>query len=128
MGEGWLRLLLVGMGGFLGASVRYLLGGWLTTRWPTLFPYETLLINVSGSFLLSLFMVVAIGRFALPVEYRHLVVIGFLGSYTTFSTLTFETLELAEQGDLLYAALNVLVSVVLGLLAGYLGLVLGRLV
>ncbi len=123
-----MRLLLVGLGGFLGASIRYLLGGWLTARWPTIFPYETLLINVSGSFLLSFFMVLALGRFELPVEYRHLLAIGFLGSYTTFSTLTFETLELAEQGDLLYATLNVLVSVVLGLIAGYLGLVLGRLV
>ncbi len=123
-----MQLLLVGLGGFLGASARYLLGGWLATRWATPFPYETLLINISGSFILSFFMVVAIGRFGLPVEYRYLVAIGFVGSYTTFSTLTFETLQLAEQGDFLYAALNVLVSVLLGLLAGYLGLVLGRLI
>ena len=93
-----------------------------------LFPDDTLVVNVSGSCLLSFFMVMVLGRFELPAEYRQLFAIGFVGSYTTFSTLTYETLELAEQGDLMYAALNMLGSLVLGLFAGYPGMVLGRLV
>ena len=128
MGEVWLRCLLVGLGGFLGANARYILGGWLTARWSSGFPYETLCISVSGSFVLSFFMVVATGRFDLPPEYRQLFAIGFLGSYTTFSALTYETLELAGGGDLLYATLNVVASIALGLVAGYLCIVLGRLV
>ena len=123
-----MRLLLVGLGGFLGAMARYALGGWLARRFPAEFPYETLLINVSGSFALAFFMAVATGRLELAPEYRALFAIGFLGSYTTFSTLTYETLALAGRGDVWYAALNLLASLALGMLAGYLGLVLGRLV
>ncbi len=120
--------LLVDLGGFLGANARYVLGEWITERMESSFPYGTLLINVSGSFVLSFFMALALGRFNLPPEYRQLFAIGFLGSYTTFSTLTYDTLSLAEQGGLASAAVNILGSLVLGMLAGYLGLLLGRLV
>lgn len=123
-----MRFFLVGMGGFVGANARYIVGGWLDRYSSTSFPYETLLINMSGSFLLSLFMAVALGRFNLPAGYRLLFAIGFVGSYTTFSTLTYETLVLLEEGDFVYALGNLLGSLVLGVLAGYLGIVLGRLV
>lgn len=123
-----LRILLVGLGGFLGANARYLLGGWLTRFNPGSFPAETFVINITGSFVLGLFMTLATGRFAWPVEYRLLVAIGFVGSYTTFSTWTYETLALLEQGDVLRAGVNVVLSSAVGLAAVYAGVVVGRLV
>lgn len=121
-----LNYLIVGIGGFLGANARYILGGWLASKWSTAFPFETLIINVSGSFVLCLFMTLALERFEIPIEYRQFFAIGFLGAYTTFSTLTFETIELLQQGRVLYALLNIVGSGVLGLLAGYLGVISGR--
>ncbi len=122
-----MNYLLVGLGGLLGANARYILGGLLARSLKTTFPYETLVINVVGSFVLGFFMVVATDRFELPPEHRLLFAIGFLGSFTTFSTFTYETLVLLEEGDLLLGLANIVASVALGVLAGYLGILLGRL-
>lgn len=121
-----MNYLLVGLGGFLGANARYILGGVFANLYPTSFPYETLAINVTGSLVLGFFMTLVTGRLDLPPEYRLLFAIGFVGSYTTFSTFTYETLALAEEGDWVFAALNVLANTVLGLLAAYVGITLAK--
>ena len=121
-----MRYLLVGLGGFLGANARYVVSRWAAGAWPGAFPWGTLLINVSGSFLLGLLAALATARLRLPEEYRLLLAVGFLGAYTTFSTLTQETLELFERGEPLRAAAYVAGSVLLGLLAALLGTALGR--
>jgi CrcB protein len=121
-----MRYLLVGLGGFLGANARYILGAWLATRFNTTFPIETLIINITGSFILACFLALATTRFNWPPSYRLLLAVGFVGSYTTFSTFTYESLSLLDQGDLRYFLLNVVGSALLGLFAGYLGLVVGR--
>jgi CrcB protein len=122
------RLGLVGLGAGVGGICRYLIGLWAAERFGAAFPTGTLLINVSGSFLLAFLVVVTTDRLGLGPEARLLLGTGFCGGYTTFSTFTYETLALAEGGALLPAALNVLTSLVLGLLAALLGIWLARLV
>ena len=118
--------LVVGMGGFVGAIVRFVLGRWAAQKWGADFPYGTLLINVSGSFVLGLFASLST-RLAWNDSMRLLIAIGFLGAFTTFSTFAFETFELVRQASLIRAAANVIGSFALGLLAVYLGVVVSRL-
>lgn len=120
-------LLLVGLGGFLGAIARYVLDGWVSEATRASFPWGTLLVNVSGSFLLGLLFAAAIERAVLPAEIRPPVMIGFVGGYTTFSTWMLESWRLIEDGAYLAALVNLAGSVVVGLAAVFLGLVIGRL-
>ena len=119
--------LLIGLGGFLGANARYLLGSWIVTRYGTRFPYATLVINVSGSFLLGFFLVLIFERLLLPSDWHFFFAIGFLGAYTTFSTFSYESGALLQDGYVLLALANMVGSVVLGLVAVLIGAALARL-
>ncbi|MDQ3327590.1 MAG: fluoride efflux transporter CrcB [Chloroflexota bacterium] len=120
-----MRFLLVGAGGFLGANARYLLSLGVSNWWAHSFPIGTMLINVTGSFVLALFVAYSLRRLGLPDSYRLLFTVGFLGSYTTFSTLTQETMELAAGGQVYLAAAYAGGSLVLGLLGATSGNALG---
>ncbi|MBI3770926.1 MAG: fluoride efflux transporter CrcB [Deltaproteobacteria bacterium] len=120
-------MVWVGLGGILGANARYLLAGWVAARLGAVFPYGTLLINVSGSFVLGLLMGVLEGHALSPVV-RLSVGIGFLGAYTTFSTFTYETVRLLEEGSILLGSANAFGSLAVGLLAVLGGLAIGRVV
>jgi fluoride exporter len=123
----WKSYLVVALGGAAGAIARYAVGGWAQTRFGSGWPYGTFLINMSGSFLLGLFATLAL-RFAWSEHWRLLIAIGFLGAYTTFSTFTFESLQLIAEGrQYRAAALNLVGSLVVGLLAVFLGVVAARL-
>ena len=126
--KGLVTSLWVGLGGFLGANARYWLGGWVAQRWGTEFPWGTVLINVTGSFILGLFATVTTERFQVPSQLRLLVAIGFVGAYTTFSTFEYETLKLVESGSVGRALANLLGSVLVGFTAVFLGARLGRLI
>ena len=120
--------LLVAVGGALGALSRYA----LDRAFETLLGHPTVIgvfsINISGAFLLGVF-VSASGSYSLPTPGTRLfLATGFLGSYTTFSTLAVATTQFAESGDLTRAALNILGSMAVGLAAAYAGLVLGRVI
>lgn len=122
----WKKLLIVGLGGFVGANARYLLGGWIQERLGPGFPYGTLAINVTGSFAIGLFATLALSL-AWSDEWRLLIAIGFLGAYTTFSTFEYETLRmLAEGGRWRPALANIMLSVIVGFCAVYLGVVTAR--
>ena len=122
-----MRFLIVGVGGFIGANARYVLGGWVQQRWGASFPYGTFVINISGSFVLGLFATLAL-RYGWSDEWRLLIAIGFVGAYTTFSTFEYETIQLIASGNRYReAAINLAGSVVLGFLAAYLGVVVARL-
>jgi CrcB protein len=119
-------LLLVGLGGFLGAIARYVMDGWVLGALGGAFPWGTLVINLSGAFALGLLFALSIERALLPADIRAPVMVGFLGAYTTFSTLTLETWRLAEDGSYGLALANMGGSMALGLIAVVAGLALGR--
>lgn len=108
------EILLVGAGGFLGATLRYLIGGWvqraLDSRWGAIFPLGTLTVNVIGCLLFGLLATLAADRFALSIQTRLLLFTGVLGAFTTFSTFGYDTVALAqtERGGtaLLYLGLH----------------------
>jgi CrcB protein len=120
------KFLIIGLGGFVGANLRYLLQLGATALWGLRFPYGTLIINVTGSFALGFFLALLAERTALSPNWRYLVAVGLLGGYTTFSSFTVETLGLLESGrwasGLGYAG----ASVILALLAAFAGTLLGR--
>lgn len=110
-------LLLVGLGGCLGAVGRYLIGGWVL-RWagPQAMPWGTLLVNLSGCLIIGLLAGLATRIPALDGPLRLFLFTGLLGGFTTFSAFGLETVELLRRGDLASAVIYVLASVLLGLL------------
>lgn len=119
------RIILVALGGAIGASSRYLLGMWLQTRLSSDFPWGTFVINTSGSFLIGLVLGL-VNTGTLSAEARLFLAVGVLGGYTTFSSFSYETLELLSDGNIQAFLFNALGQLVAGLLAVYLGIVLSR--
>jgi CrcB protein len=121
-----MALILVATGGATGAVARYLVDGWIVDRTAGLFPWGTLVVNLTGSLLLGFAFAVTIEADLVPAWTRGPFMIGFLGAYTTFSTLMLESWRLWEDGAAGLALLNVGGSTVLGLVAFVAGLTLGR--
>jgi CrcB protein len=117
--------LLIALGSILGANLRFVLSTRAVARWGTAFPYGTLLINATGSFLLGLFVALAPSG---ATQARAFFATGFCGAYTTFSTFAFETVALGQRADRRAAFANALGSVVLCVGAAAGGGVLGRLI
>ena len=122
-----MNVLLVAIGAAVGGVARYLIGGWLASLLGAGFPWGTVFVNVTGSFVIGVVLVLVQGG-ALPAGARPFVAVGILGGYTTFSTYSYETLELMTDGNYGVAVINVFVQLVLGLIGVYLGVVLGRLI
>ena len=120
--------LAISIGAVLGANARYLIGGWVADRLGASFPYGTLLINLTGSFLLGMILAIVSQRASAPIWVRTGLAVGLIGSYTTFSTFGAETYSMLSAGSLLLAALNILASVAGSLVAVYLGMQVGRLI
>jgi CrcB protein len=121
-----LAYLWISIGAIVGASSRYFLSRLIAKTVSASFPYGTLLINVTGSFILGLFLVWSTERMLVDTRWRLLLAIGFCGSYTTFSSYAFESFSLFEQGHYALFASNVLASNVLCLAAVLAGAVLAR--
>jgi len=116
------QTLWVGTGGFVGAGLRFLVSGWVYQLVPNAgFPWGTLVVNVVGCLVLGLLGGLAEVRGVLSAATRLFLFIGVLGGFTTFSTLAFETVALAQGAQMLRAAANVAAHVVLGLGAAWLG-------
>ena len=112
--------LLVGLGGFFGAILRYCVGGWVQSGFLT-FPLGTLVVNFIGSLLLALIMYASEYRGLFDEEARGFLTIGVLGSFTTMSTFSFESIKLLEQNGHMMFGLNLIGTISLCLLAIYLG-------
>ena len=123
-----MRLLLICLGGAVGTGARYLIGG-LAARWlgPE-FPYGTLIINVLGSFLIGFIQQVGLTTLAIPETTRLVLTIGVMGGLTTYSSFSYETIRLIENGSWLGAAANIVLTTCLCLVVCVLGLGLGRVV
>jgi CrcB protein len=120
------RLALIGIAGAAGALARYALQGWVNDLLGRPTVLGTLAVNLTGCLLLGLFLSLTEERFFIPTPWRTVGAVGFLGAYTTFSTLMFESVDRLESGDILTAIANLAGSVLLGLIATYLGLAAGR--
>ncbi len=121
------KYLWISLGAVLGANARFIVGGWAADRWGSSFPYGTLIINLTGSLLLGIFLTVATERALVEPRYRQMIAVGFLGAYTTFSTYTYESVTLMLNGSWGTGLFNLIGSAVLGALAVAMGIFIGRL-
>jgi CrcB protein len=119
-------LLFIASGGAVGAVMRYGASLGVYSMLGRGFPYGTLFVNVLGSLLMGFLSIVMLERFNVGPEWRAAILVGLLGSFTTFSTFSIETLNLLEQGDFTRAILNMLLSVSVCLIAVWFGIILGR--
>jgi CrcB protein len=121
-----LPLVFIAVGGAAGATTRYLIDTWISEREGGAFPWGTFVVNISGSLVLGLLFALAIERGVLPASIRGPVLIGFIGAYTTFSTLMLESWRLIEDGAVVLGLVNLLGSSVIGMVALVGGLMIGR--
>jgi len=119
-------LVFIAIGGAFGAVLRYGASLSVYSLLGRGFPYGTLFVNVSGSLLMGLLSVIMLERFNIDSEWRAAVLVGVLGSFTTFSTFSIETLNLLEQGDVMRATANIVLSVLVCLAAVWFGVLIGR--
>lgn len=119
-------LLLIGLGGFMGANLRYWMTLWVTQRLGQNFPWGTLMINLVGSLLLAVFIGWSAQHMTLDPRVRMLLAIGFFGAFTTFSTYANESILLAESGNWLGMVGNVLGTNLVCLVGAIVGLAIGR--
>ncbi len=120
------QLLAIAGGGALGAVMRFLVSSGVYRVLGKEFPYGTLTVNMLGSFFMGLCFILMVERNLVSMEWRSIIMVGFLGAFTTFSTFSMETLSLLESGELTRALLNILLSVTLCLVATWIGLTIGR--
>ncbi|MDA8340456.1 MAG: fluoride efflux transporter CrcB [Nitrospiraceae bacterium] len=124
--QSMINYLIIGIGGFLGAIARYAIGVWIGQKWGRSFPLGTFVINVSGSFFIGLLMSLFTERLMVNPQWRLLLVVGFLGAYTTFSTFEYETGRLIKDGEWLIASMNVVFSVFAGFIALKIGEIIAK--
>lgn len=120
------QVLFLVLGGSLGTLARYFVSQSVQSKWGTLFPWGTLMVNITGSFLIG-FVFILLEESFIHRDLRAFISIGFLGAYTTFSTFSLETLNLFREGDVVAGAGNMLMTNVLGIVFTILGLFVGKL-
>ena len=123
-----MQWLAVALGGAIGAMARFAVNGWLYPVYEHKFPLGTLAVNVLGSFLMGVAYIVIIERGLIHPEWRNILMVGFLGAFTTFSTFSLDALSLWQNGHPLEALLYVVLSLVLCLAGASLAIVLTRLI
>lgn len=121
------EVLLVAAGGAIGAAARYVIGLMIAVRTGPGFPWHTLLINVSGAFLIGVLFTLPLGGLPGAAAWRLFLATGILGGFTTFSTLSFESVDLIARGQALSGLANMFGSGAAGLLAAWAGIAAGRL-
>lgn len=120
------KIILISLGAIAGANLRYLIAQQVTRLIPSSFPYGTLVINVTASFILGFFLIWTTERVLADPRWRYLIAIGFCATYSTYSSYAFETLALFEAGQWSRAAGNILATNVVSFAAVVLGAMLAR--
>ena len=121
-----LQLIAIAVAGAIGALLRFWMSSWVYGLFGRDFPYGTLAVNVIGCLAMGISFVLLVERLGSAPEWRALVMIGFLGAFTTFSTFSLETLQLLEGGEIGRALTNVAASLILCLGATWIGILAGR--
>ena len=119
-------LLVISLGAIVGANARFLISRYAARLLGPIFPYGTLFINVTGSMIVGFFMIWAAERVLVDPRWRLLIVVGFCGAFTTFSSYAFETMAYFEQGQWLLMCTNILTNNILCLLGALAGMALAR--
>ena len=122
------EFLLISLGAIVGANARYLISRFAAKAMGPVYPYGTLFINLTGSLIVGFFMVWASERVLVDPRWRLLVVVGFCGAFTTFSSYAFETMAYFEQGQWLLMCSNILTNNILCLLGALAGMALARVI
>jgi CrcB protein len=120
------KILYLGIFGGLGCVTRYLVSGWIYNLFGRAIPYGTLAVNVIGSLLLGLIMEGSLRSTLLSPELRIGITVGFMGGFTTFSTFSYETVRLLEEGSLFAAGMNIFLNVTVCVTAAVIGIYLAR--
>jgi len=120
------KYIVIAIGGSIGAVSRYIVSTLSAKYLGTDFPYGTLIVNIIGSFILSFFMVLSIEKLALNPLWRLFFATGFLGAFTTLSSITYETLAIANDGDYIKALINIFANFFISLLFAYIGFILAK--
>jgi CrcB protein len=123
-----MKILVVAAGGSIGAVSRYLVSTWAAERFGANFPYGTLIVNVIGCFIIGMFMTMTTERFIVNPYWRLLITVGFVGGLTTFSSFSYETFRLLEDADMIMALYNIILNLILGFLATWIGIGAARMI
>ncbi len=124
----YLNYLYVALGGALGATGRYIVSMWVNNKYQSVFPYGTFIVNVAGCFVLGVFYTLTLDKSVLSPQIRTAVNVGFIGAFTTFSTFSLETLNIIRENNIKIALTNIVFSVIVGLLAVWLGMTFSNLI
>ena len=121
-----LKIMMVAVGGSIGATTRYLVSTWAADKFGTNFPYGTLIVNVVGCFIIGAFMTLATERMIVSPYWRLLITVGFVGGLTTFSSFSYETFKLLQDAEVMMAMSNLLANLILGFFGTWLGISVAR--
>ena len=121
-----MNFIVVSLGAIVGANLRYILSRYAAKVLGPVFPYGTLIINITGSFIVGWFMIWTTQRVLVDPRWRLLVVVGFCGGFTTFSSYAFESMAYLEQGQWLLMTTNILANNLLCMAAAIAGMALAR--
>src|ERR1700733_5133935 len=120
------KYFMVAIGGAVGSVLRFWVGTHVSNRLATRFLAGTFIINMTACFLIGLIITLLAEQTSWSPNWRYLIPIGFIGGYSTFSTFEYETFRVFQEGELLIAGLNVVLSVVVGFISVWLGAITGR--
>ena len=118
-------ILYVGLGGFFGANLRYFVCDWAIKKWGQQSPYGTFLVNIIGSFIFGFLVMILAEQFELSPQLKQLLVTGFFGAFTTFSSFMLDAVQMLSKGEVSQSFLYLLGSILLGVIALLAGSALG---